>query len=197
MKVEELANFPLSLPIQRIKSRLKIPRDESNAQYEHIMEKSFVLVEPIARFTHISCSVSPGKVQLSNKFVIMSGSLAKHLNSCTKVTMVGLTIGPFIEEEIEKSQKKNKILEPIIMDAVGSECAEEAAMYLSTFLALEISRSGCEPTKRYSPGYGDLNLTVQSYFHTLLNLAQIGITLTESFLMIPQKSITAFIGWRQ
>jgi len=70
MKVSELANFPLSLPILRIKSRLKIPRNENNLEYDHIIEKSFALVEPIARFTHSSCSVSPGMVQLTNKFVI-------------------------------------------------------------------------------------------------------------------------------
>jgi cobalamin-dependent methionine synthase I len=112
------------------------------------------------------------------------------------VTLIGLTIGPYIEEEIDKLKRANKILGPIILDAVGSECAEEAAQYLSRFVDTEIRRSGCTPTKRFSPGYGDLQLEVQSRFYQVLKLAEIGITLLESFLMIPQKSITAFIGWR-
>ena len=170
MEVRELANFPLTLPIDRIKIRLKMPRDDNIRENERFIEKSYALVEPIARFVHHSCSVSEDMVRLTNKFVIKSRSLADHLKSCVKVTLLGLTIGPFIEEEIEKLKQRNKILQPILMDAVGSECAEEAAQYLSNFLAAEIVRSGCEPTKRYSPGYGDLSLTVQSYFYSQLKL---------------------------
>jgi len=48
---------------------------------------------------------------------------------------------------------------------------------------------------RYSPGYGDLPLDVQKAFFAVLDCPRkIGLTLNESMLMSPSKSVTAIIG---
>ena len=48
---------------------------------------------------------------------------------------------------------------------------------------------------RYSPGYGDLALESQREFFRVLNVTKtIGVSLTEGCLMVPTKSVTAFIG---
>ena len=48
---------------------------------------------------------------------------------------------------------------------------------------------------RYSPGYGDLSLSVQKDVLNILNADKIlGIKLGENLLMIPKKSITAIQG---
>ena len=50
-------------------------------------------------------------------------------------------------------------------------------------------------TTRYSPGYGDLPITVQKQFLTMLNTSRtIGLTVSESGIMIPRKSVSAIIG---
>ena len=50
-------------------------------------------------------------------------------------------------------------------------------------------------TDRYSPGYGDLPLTLQPQLLSLLDAArQIGLTLTDTCLMTPRKSVTALFG---
>ncbi|MFQ7401032.1 MAG: vitamin B12 dependent-methionine synthase activation domain-containing protein, partial [Neglectibacter sp.] len=48
---------------------------------------------------------------------------------------------------------------------------------------------------RYSPGYGDFSLENQRFFFDSLEITKrIGVFLTDSFLMIPCKSITAVLG---
>jgi hypothetical protein len=48
---------------------------------------------------------------------------------------------------------------------------------------------------RFSPGYGDVALEVQNViFKALECTKRIGLTLTDSLLMYPTKSVTAFIG---
>ena len=48
---------------------------------------------------------------------------------------------------------------------------------------------------RYSPGYGDLALESQRDFFRILDITKhTGISLTEGCLMVPTKSVTAFIG---
>ena len=54
---------------------------------------------------------------------------------------------------------------------------------------------GIHFTDRFSPGYGDLPLDVQKNIFPLLDCERkIGLTLNESLIMSPSKSVTAFVG---
>ena len=48
---------------------------------------------------------------------------------------------------------------------------------------------------RFSPGFGDLELTTQKDIFKVLDCSKkIGLTLNDSLLMSPTKSVTAFVG---
>ena len=48
---------------------------------------------------------------------------------------------------------------------------------------------------RYSPGFGDVTLEVQKIFFELLECQKnLALTLNDSLIMSPEKSVTAFIG---
>jgi hypothetical protein len=50
-------------------------------------------------------------------------------------------------------------------------------------------------TDRFSPGYGDLPLSLQPALTSLLDTSrQIGLTLTDSLILLPRKSVTAVLG---
>ena len=50
-------------------------------------------------------------------------------------------------------------------------------------------------TDRFSPGYGDLPLTLQPSICAALNAQRrLGVTVTPSLLLNPSKTVTAFIG---
>ena len=49
--------------------------------------------------------------------------------------------------------------------------------------------------RRFSPGYGDLPIETQAKFLAVTDATKrVGINLSDSFLMIPRKSVTAIIG---
>ncbi len=48
--------------------------------------------------------------------------------------------------------------------------------------------------RRYSPGYGDFPLASQREIFNLLHCEKIGLTLTESLMISPTKSVTAIAG---
>ena len=55
--------------------------------------------------------------------------------------------------------------------------------------------NGVSLTMRYSPGFGDLSLENQKKVFALLNPQKyIGVTLNDSLLMSPSKSVTAIVG---
>jgi len=47
---------------------------------------------------------------------------------------------------------------------------------------------------RFSPGYGDWNLTEQEKLFKICGAEKIGLSLTEAFMLEPRKSVTAIIG---
>ena len=54
---------------------------------------------------------------------------------------------------------------------------------------------GCHFPFRYSPGYGDLPLSLQGDLLSLLDAPRrVGLTASASHILIPRKSVTAFLG---
>ena len=77
----------------------------------------------------------------------------------------------------------------VLMDAAASALVERVCDELQEALPFETY------TFRFSPGYGDVPLTMQKQIVRVLETQKrIGMTLTQSLMMIPQKSITGIVG---
>jgi len=112
-----------------------------------------------------------------------------------KVAICLCTIGPKLEEEIKKLMKINEMTRALILDALGSEAAEEVAIQSDRKLAEKAREMNLWPSKRYSPGYGKWDVKEQRFIFKLLPAADIGVQLTESCMMIPRKSISFRINF--
>lgn len=122
--------------------------------------------------------------------------LGWNLKDCKKVCLLAGTIGPQIDAYI----RKHSLLDP----AYGSICQATGAMYIELFIdnlnshIKELAnRDGLKTMPRYSPGYGDAPLSFQKEFFRLLNCKRIGLSLMDSLIMAPEKSVTAFIGIKE
>ncbi len=137
--------------------------------------------------------IKNGEILFKNTdFKIRSKNLADLLKDSFAVIMFGVTIGSWLEERIKSLNKE--INEAIIYDAVGSEAVEGAANAINHFFDIQARQNKFTLTKRYSPGYGDLDISVQQKLYKELELNRIGVKITDTNLLIPQKTITAFIG---
>ena len=66
---------------------------------------------------------------------------------------------------------------------------------LMEFLSEAESKEGNILCPRFSPGYGDIPLEMQKTFFELLQCQKnLALTLNNSLIMSPEKSVTAFIG---
>jgi len=75
-----------------------------------------------------------------------------------KVALCICTIGPELEAEVNDLMKKNEMLKALILDALGSEAAEETAIQSDQILAKKAREMDLWPSKRFSPGYGKWNI---------------------------------------
>jgi len=75
--------------------------------------------------------------------------------------------------------------------------ADYMADRVDAIVQSEVTRSGYGRTMRYSPGYGDWDLTVQKELLGMVEAKSIGVTCTDTFILQPRKSVTAVIGWER
>lgn len=117
------------------------------------------------------------------------------LRGCEQVVLLAATLGIETEALIRRAQTRD-MGEAVMLDAAGSAAIEALCDSFCAELGKELSP--CCLTERYSPGYGDYPLSEQRAIFRLLDVSRrIGVSLSDSGLMIPQKSVTALIGVSQ
>ncbi|MCR4669633.1 MAG: Vitamin B12 dependent methionine synthase activation subunit [Saccharofermentans sp.] len=125
---------------------------------------------------------------------IVSEGLARNLAGCDKLVMAAFTIGHGIDQLIRRYERTN-ILKAAVFQAVGAAAVEEYCDMINEQIRCYAEATGHSLKPRFSPGYGDLPLDLQKDFERILAMNKnCGISLTDSLLMIPSKSVTAFIG---
>lgn len=137
------------------------------------------------------------KVEGTSSFIngneIVSKNLSDNLSGCSKVIMFAATIG----SEVDKLIRTTNVINPAkacVLQATGAMFVEELVNMFNQSIDETEENNGNKTRKRYSPGYGDLKLETQKLFFSLLNCSKIGLTLMDTLIMAPEKSVTAFIG---
>jgi hypothetical protein len=104
------------------------------------------------------------------------------------------TAGPQIGIRSRIMMQEKDYLKGYIYDIIGSEIVEAAVDLMQTDMGKILNDSGLKITNRYSPGYCGWNVAEQHKLFQLIPENYCGITLTDSALMDPVKSISGFIG---
>ena len=127
-------------------------------------------------------------------FPLDSRDLARRLANCREVFLLAATAGVALDRYIAR-QGALSPARALAAQAIGTERTEALCdafcKEMNTTLAAEHARL----TPRFSPGYGDLSLDAQRALFALLSPEKhVGVTLTDTLLMSPTKSVTAIVG---
>ena len=119
-----------------------------------------------------------------------SRDLKKALAGCDRVVLFAATIGLELDRLIYRYGRTSPSL-ALCLQALGAERIEALCDEFCAFL----TRNGHSLRPRFSAGYGDLPLELQKDIFRALDCSkQIGLTLNDSLLMSPTKSVTAIVG---
>ncbi len=118
---------------------------------------------------------------------IKSSGLARVLQGCSSAFIVAVTLGHGVDRLL-RQKSVTSTAQQFVTDAVASTLCESLCDYVQSILPQKTAR-------RFSPGYGDLDLNIQ--FPLLRFLDGCDIRLTESGLMIPSKSVTFIAGVKE
>lgn len=126
--------------------------------------------------------------------VTESQALLKRLEGCSRIILFAATVGIGHDRLIKKYSRVSPA-RALCLQGLGAERVEALCDTLCLEIAKEYKAEGYSVTERFSPGYSDLPLTLQKDIFAVLSCPRtIGLTLNESCLMSPSKSVTAIVG---
>ncbi len=138
-------------------------------------------------------ALSGGRIGSPPVSIEVAGRLARHLDGCRSVYLACGTLGVGYDA-FQRAVSALSGADALIAQAIGAAMIEkwmdETEREISTELA-----PGEALVARYSPGYGDFPLSRQRELLALLDATRtVGVSLTDTLLMAPSKSVSAVIG---
>ncbi len=125
---------------------------------------------------------------------IKSEALLKNLKGCDSIIIFGATIGVAFDRLLTTYSSISPT-KAVLLQAIGAERIESLCDMFCNELSEKMTKEGRNIRPRFSPGYGDLPLSVQRTLFDVLDCPRkIGLTLNESLIMSPSKSVTAIVG---
>lgn len=131
-------------------------------------------------------------VRLEGGLLLPGEDLKRHLSGCCRAVVFCATLGAETDALIRKTEQLD-MGRALTLDCCASAAVEELCDQIE--LELQGKFPGCFFPYRFSPGYGDLPLTVQGELLNLLDAPRrVGLCATGSSLLTPRKSVTAILG---
>ena len=140
-------------------------------------------------------SEAPDGLHLEGTTLVLRGDdIRKHLDGARECAVMVATAGLGNERELRRLSLLNG-LDGMLFDAAGSALAEAVADACNAQIVAEARDRGLYAKWRFSPGYGDLPLSLQpAIVQVLAADKRLGVSVTDANLLIPAKSVTAFVG---
>jgi len=120
--------------------------------------------------------------------------ITSQLKKADKAAVFLCTIGSEMEKWSKELYSTGESIMSYLVDVSASAIVEEAADLLHSHITKTMSDIDLNTTNRYSPGYCNWSVSEQSKLFTFFPKNICGVTLSESNLMNPIKSISGIIG---
>jgi hypothetical protein len=124
----------------------------------------------------------------------VGGIIAKHAKGSIAGALVLGTAGPGIEEWSRKLMSDGDPVKGFIADWIGSQLADQSGKIAIEYIKRTIRQKGWKTTPLFSPGTCGWDVSGQQELFKLFQKDFLGISLTESSLMQPIKSVSGFVG---
>lgn len=132
-------------------------------------------------------------VEVKNTPLVFKGKdIAEHLRGCERCVLLAATLGGGADAVI-RAYEAGAMEKAVIADCLASAAIEQVCNAAEREIQAQLG--GYNFTWRFSPGYGDFPLDIQGEFLKVLDAGRrIGLSVSESLILLPRKSVTAVMG---
>lgn len=197
-----LEKISIDPPREKIYQRLgfkkrttQIPANQQK-ETDHFINEAFSLISLKGSLLRLAIKNNDGeKIILAGDLTFASKKLSAFLCDCREAILMGATAGGAVMEAIKDKTRQDDLAAAVVYDATASEMTDAGLDWIMDYLNQQLRREGKTLLpRRFSAGYADFNLENQKALYDILQMGRIGITITPSFILIPEKSVTAITG---
>ncbi len=197
-----LENIVISPPLAKIYQRLGFKKKTTQLSANKQKETDGYIAEAISlislkgSFLRLPINNNDGKsVILSGDLSFASAKLSAFLLDCTEAALIGATAGNAIMKAIAEKTTQNNLTAAVVYDATASEMTDAALDWIMDYLNQLVRRERKTLLRRrFSAGYADFALKNQKTIYSKLQMEKIGVSITNEFILLPEKSVTAICG---
>ena len=131
-------------------------------------------------------------VHLEGGLTLPGQSIREHLRGCSRAAVFCATLSAPVDTLLRRAQAED-LARALVLDCCASQAIEEVCDRVEE--EIKAGFPDCSFPYRFSPGYGDLPITLQGQLLALLDAPRrIGLCASGSHILIPRKSVTAILG---
>lgn len=135
------------------------------------------------------------KISLAGNLIFDSKKLSSFLSNCKEAALMSATAGNSIMEAIKEKTNQDNLAAAVVYDATASEIVDAGLDWIMDYLNQQVRRERKTLLpRRFSAGYADFDLKNQKVLYQKLQMEKIGVTITDEFILLPEKSVTAVSG---
>ncbi len=183
-EMARLLGYPSSMP------------DAVAATIDELTTKAFARVQPVGGYRCFPADIDVDRrsFRIGDTTFQCGALICRHLKGGTGIAAFVATLGAAFETWSKHFFDERDPYQGYLSDAIGSVLVESAVDWLEQRLKHEIGGQGMKCSNRLSPGYCNWSVDEQHKLFGLMPERFCGVTLTDSALMIPTKSVSGVIG---
>ena len=197
-----LEKISIDPPLEKIYQRLGHKKRTTEISVGRKKETDFFINEAFSliflrgMFLRLAINNNDGeRIILAGDLTFNSKKLSVFLRNCREIILMGATAGNAIMEAIKEKTRLDYLSAAVVYDATASEMTDAALDWIMDYLNQILRREGKSLLpRRFSAGYADFDLKNQKIIYEKLQMNKLGVKINSSFILIPEKSVTAIGG---
>ncbi len=170
------------------------PNEDVAAIIEQLLSEVSMVCKPRCGYREVCGRVENSMLYLDGVEFDPMPIITHQLRKGEKFVILVGTVGAEMDQWIHNYRVDSDIMKAYVADGLGSVIAEAIVAYGAKYLEALYSGEGMHISNSYSPGYCGWNVIEQHKLFSLLPEQFCGITLCESSLMLPIKSVSSVIA---
>ena len=175
---------------------------------ETVPEPFFEIIESVLDEAHLFCNIKggfrvsdsievdkiKGIIRIENQIFTTGKIVASRLKDSREIAVIVGTAGNKILEKARELESKGDPLQDYVFDTVGSVVAARAMEKVCDEIRAYAIDKNFTISDHFSPGYCDWSVADQQKLFALVPQNFYGVTLSETSLMNPVKSVSGIVG---
>lgn len=183
----------LSLHGENLERLLRSPARQ--AAFEEMLQEIKEIIQPAAVWERFPIKeLKHERVVLANGLKLGGGPVVTVIGGAEELVAAVCTIGPEADGRIAHYQQHKDLFRALLLDELASWAIDMVRQELCRWLEEDLQRQGVRASAPLSPGESVWSVKDQRIIFDLLDTGPVGVSLSDSMIMYPLKSLSLILG---